>query len=314
MAPSKKALLANHARPDSLKISQKGWHWVVPAWIAGITGAATALAATIFGVWWYASRIEPYWVQWRQVPLPIRGLPTAFDGYRIVQLSDFHLGKGQRFTPKRLAEIIARVNRLRPDVVALTGDFVSHFDPVSEAGIAELAALQARDGVLCVPGNHDYWNGESHVEQAVDAAGGEWLINCAKLINRGGAQLVIAGVDDAWDGKPNLAQSLMGIDAQTPVILLAHEPNFADITIRDDRVAVQLSGHSHGGQVRLPGFGPVALPDQAWRYPMGLYHVPRSSAGAQPLLIYTNRGLGMSEMAYRLFCRPEVSIFTLRSV
>ena len=176
-----------------------------------------------------------------------------------------------------------------------------------------MAALRACERVLCVPGNHDYWNGEAQVERAVELTGAKWLINCAHVVYRGAARLVIAGVDDPWDGAPDLAQSLNGIDDQTPVILLAHAPNFADVAIEDDRVAVQLSGHSHGGQVRIPGIGPLALPDQAWRYPMGLYRVKRSSATHQPLLVYTNRGLGLADMPYRLFCRPEVTIFTLRS-
>ena len=312
MPTTERARQAARSLPRSFSISRRGWHVVAPTWIGVLGSAAGALIASGIGLWWYASRIEPYWVQWRSVTLPIVGLPAAFDGYRIVQLSDLHFGKGKRFGAAQLAGIARRVNRLRPDCIALTGDFVSHFDPVSEAGIQQIARLRAADGLFCVPGNHDYWNGEGVIERAVTQAGGQWLINRAHVIRRADAVLTLAGVDDCWEGRPDLAASLRDVAADACVILLAHEPNFADITQTDPRVVVQLSGHSHGGQVRVPGFGPVMLPDQAWRYPMGLYSVQRD-AGQRSLWVYTNRGLGMAEMGYRLFCRPEVTLFTLRT-
>ena len=96
------------------------------------------------------------------------------------------------------------------------------------------------------------------------------------------------------------------------MILLAHAPNVADAAIRYPSIGIQLSGHTHGGQVRIPGIGPVVLPDQSWRYPSGLYQVPRKGSD-RALWVYTNRGLGVSDLPIRFACRPEVGIITLRS-
>ncbi len=259
----------------------------------------------------YASQIEPRWIDWRHRRLQIEGLPRAFDRYRLIQLSDLHLAEGKLLTSARLQKLIEQVNRLRPDAVVITGDFVSRFDATSRTGIAELACLQARDGVFAVSGNHDYWTDIHGVIKAVEAAGVTFLTNAHHVIRRGGAALAIAGIDDVWEGKPDLDQALRGVTSETPVILLAHEPNYAEVAARDRRVKLQLSGHSHGGQVRMPGVGPLALPDLAWAYPMGLYRVHASEGAGHTLWVYTNRGVGLAEMPLRFHCRPEVTIFQL---
>lgn len=298
--------------PPSLQKTKRGWHWVASTWLRlGIAVGATALTGSL-GVWWYAAQVEPRWIDWRQRTIPMGCLPEAFNGYRLVQLSDLHMAEGKQLTPDHVTRIVARVNRLRPDAIAVTGDFVSQVDAVSRDGIARLSALRAPDGIFAVPGNHDYWHGLDAVYQAVQRAGLQWLINTHHLIQRNGATLAIAGVDDAWEGKPDLEGALRGIATDTPVILLAHAPNFADISVHDQRVALQLSGHSHGGQVRIPGFGPLALPDQAWRFPIGLYRIRSGTRNGRAMWVYTNRGLGLAEIKVRFYCRPEVTIFTLR--
>lgn len=299
--------------PASLQKTERGWHWVASTWLRfGLALGAAALTGGL-GFWGYASQIEPRWIDWRRRTIRIEGLAHTFDGYRLIQLSDLHLSEGKSLNPARLAKIVARVNRLRPDAIAITGDFVSHVDAVSREGIRQLAALRASDGIFVVPGNHDYWSGIPAVHDLVQQAGLRWLINAHHLIRRQRAELTIAGVDDAWEGAPDLEQALLGIPTDTPVILLAHTPNFADVSVHDRRVVLQLSGHSHGGQVRIPGFGPVVLPDQAWRFPVGLYRVSSPERNGRALWVYTNRGLGLAEIPIRFNCRPEVTIFTLRS-
>ncbi len=299
--------------PASLQKTERGWHWVASTWLRfGLAMGAAAFAGGL-GLWGYASRIEPRWIDWRRRTIRIDGLARAFDGYRIIQLSDLHLSEGKSLRPARVAQIVARVNRLRPDAIAITGDFVSHVDAVSREGIAQLAALRAPDGIFVVPGNHDYWSGIPAVRDMVGRAGLRWLVNTNYTIRRKRAELVIAGVDDAWEGTPDLEQALLGVPDSAPVILLAHTPNYADVSIHDRRIVLQLSGHSHGGQVRIPGFGPVVLPDQAWRFPVGLYQVKSAERNGRALWVYTNRGLGLAEIPIRFNCRPEVTIFTLRS-
>ncbi|MHB8625396.1 MAG: metallophosphoesterase [Aggregatilineales bacterium] len=299
--------------PPSLSVTARGWHWVPSTLLRfGLAVGATVVTSGL-GLWWYASRIEPRWIDWRRRTIPIDGLPPAFDGYRLIQLSDLHLAEGKHLTPAHVARIVVRVNRLRPDAIAITGDLVSRVDAVSREGIGRLAKLRAPDGVFAVPGNHDYWSGFPAVHEAVQRAGLHWLVNAHHLIRRNGAGLTIAGVDDAWEGAPDLAQALRGVPSNAPVILLAHTPNFADVSVYDSRIVLQLSGHSHGGQVRIPGFGPIVLPDQAWRFPVGLYRANSAEKNGRALWVYTNRGLGLAEVPMRFNCRPEVTIFTLRS-
>ncbi len=290
----------------ALRTTDRGWHWVSSSWarllaLMGIGGAAAA-GLTFF----YASQIEPRWLDFRTRRLRLRGLSPAFDGYRIVQISDLHLARGKLLTPDRLEAIVRQVNGLRPDLVLITGDFVSDLDETSRDGVTRLRLLDAPDGVLGILGNHDYWCDVAEVAVVVREAGVRLLLNEHTVIRRKGASLVVAGLDDIWEGEYDLDRSLAGIPPRAPVILMAHEPNYADFAAQDSRVALQLSGHSHGGQVRVPGIGPLALPDVAWRYPMGLYRVG-------DMLLYVNRGIGLAEIPFRLHCRPEITTFILNS-
>jgi len=217
---------------ESLRRGEPGWYFVPRTWLALGGLASAALTTGGFGLWIYARYIEPRWIDWHVVTLPVPGLPSAFDGYKIVHLSDLHLGAGAALTPARLKRILQRVNRYRPDLIAITGDFASHLDSIAQTGIAQLATLRAPDGIFCVPGNHDSWSGIDSVMEAVAAAGCRWLINAHHLIQRKGAQLAIAGIDDPWDGQPDLARALYGIPPDSQVILLAHAPNVADAAIR----------------------------------------------------------------------------------
>ncbi|MCC7450255.1 MAG: metallophosphoesterase [Anaerolineae bacterium] len=290
-----------------LRTSAKGWHWVGSTWakLAALVGIGGAAAAGL--TFFYASQIEPRWMAFPTHRIKLRGLSPVFDGYRIAQISDLHLCEGRILNPDRLRRIVRQVNDKRPDLILITGDFVSALDSTSRAGIAHLIRLQARDGVFAIPGNHDYWCGITDVIEAVKHTGIRFLCNDHMVVRRRGDALVIAGVDDIWEGKPNLDTALRGAPANAPVILMAHEPNYAPVAAQDGRIAFQLSGHSHGGQVRIPGLGPLALPDQAWRYPMGFYQVG-------DMQLYVSRGVGMAEIPFRLNCRPEVTLFSLTAL
>lgn len=286
---------------------QKGRGW---SWQPGTFFKAFGLAgAGIAGAYWYAKNIEPHWLQWKTIRLRLPGLDPAFHNYRLVQLSDLHMHNGGVIDPARLAGIVRRVNRWKPDVIALTGDFVTKIDETSQKGIQTLSGLRAKDGVYGIMGNHDYWTDAAQVTRLVEATGVRMLCNDNVILRRRNAQLGLAAVDNVWEGTPNLDHALYGIAPDTPTILLAHEPNYADV-VHDPRVKLQLSGHSHGGQVRIPFLGPLALPDLSHRFVQGLFHIPREYG---ELLLYVNRGIGLAEVGLRMFCRPEVTLFILES-
>ena len=172
---------------------------------------------------------------------------------------------------------------------------------------AQLRHLHARDGVFAVLGNHDWWEDAGDVAHAVRAAGITLLRNEHVTLRRNGATLYLAGVDDVQMRKADLKRALAGVPREAAVILLAHEPYFADTASRDGRVGLQLSGHSHGGQIVLPRVDGAVLRFLGHhRYPRGLYRVREMS-------VYTNRGLGVVGLPLRVNCPPEVALITLQS-
>ncbi len=289
-----------------LETTERGWQWVAWTWLKMAAFAGLGAAGTFF----YARQIEPRWLDWHTQRLTLPSLPRAFNGYRLIQLSDLHLTAGKYPSRAQLRRIIQRVNQLHPAMVVITGDFVSDLDEAGQRSIAELAALKARDGVFGITGNHDYWSGVKGVTAAAESAGVRMLNNAHQVIRRGGESLAIIGVEDVWEGDPDLDKALRGIAPNTPVILLAHEPNFADVAAAYPQIMLQLSGHTHGGQIRFPFAGPLVLPDLSSRYPMGLYKVQK---GSHTLMVYTNRGVGLAQVPLRFNCRPEITIFDLQS-
>jgi predicted MPP superfamily phosphohydrolase len=189
--------------------------------------------------------------------------------------------------------------------VAITGDFVTRRPEASATDLAQaLAGLRARDGVVAVLGNHDYWGNPGIVREALRAAGVRELPNTVYTLERAGATLHIAGVDDVLARRARLDDVLAQLPREGAAILLAHEPDFADRAAATGRFDLQLSGHTHGGQVALPLLGPPLLPPLGRRYPSGRYQVGG-------MVQYTNRGIGMVRPFVRFNCRPELTIHTL---
>jgi predicted MPP superfamily phosphohydrolase len=248
-----------------------------------------------------------------EVALP--RLAESWDGFRIAQLSDLHYDDYFSVVPLRKAVDI--VNRLEPNLVVLTGDFVT--SPLQQSGRARameaaapiepcaqwLSRLHAPSGVLAVLGNHDVDTDAAHIIEVLQSHSILVLRNRSLTIEREGKRLWFAGVDDVLAGKPDIKLALSGIPASEPVVLLAHEPDFADFAARYP-VDLQLSGHSHGGQIRLPLIGAPYLPKLGRRYPWGLRRI-------DSLMLYTNVGVGTIRVPMRLNCPPEVTLFTLRA-
>jgi predicted MPP superfamily phosphohydrolase len=264
--------------------------------------SAAALGAGALGA--YALLVEPRWLEVTRPRIHVRGLHPALEGLRIALLTDMHAGEG---TPLSLIRRACRVAMAeRPHLVALTGDFAAdragHFGPVLEA----LDTLEAPLGVYAVPGNHDHivgidvWHRQVRAHPRI-----EDLTNRAVVREVGGARFCVAGVDDYSMGSPRM-DVLPPPEERDFTLLLAHDPDQAERARRVcDQVDLVVSGHTHGGQVRLPWVG--ALRNPAKRddlYEDGLRRRPWTQ-------VYTSRGVGTVHLPVRFLCRPEVAVLEL---
>lgn len=265
--------------------------------------AASALAG--LGGLLYAREVEPRWVEVVRRGLTLPRLAPAFDGYRVVQLGDIHLDDWAK--PARLARIAERVNAERPDLIVVTGDFASYSAGRLDAEtlVGALRRLSAPDGVLAILGNHDYLTDVKLIRHCIKEAGLTELLNGVKTLRRGEAELHVAGMDDVMEGRGRLDLVLEKLPGDGAAVLLAHEPDFADVASATGRFDLQLSGHSHGGQVRFPVLRRAILPPFSQRYVRGLHEVGGT-------LLYVNRGLGTVHARLRFGCRPEITALTLR--
>ncbi len=254
----------------------------------------------------YATGIEPHWIQVNPVDVTLPRLAPEFDGYRIVQIGDLHLDEWP--DPAWLTRIVKLVNRERPDLVAIMGDFATHSASRLDAErlVGALGSLQAPDGLVTVLGNHDYISGEALIRSYLRQSGVTELSNAIHTVRRNGAELHVAGVDDLMAGRSRLDLVLGNLPERGAAILLAHEPDFADVSAATGRFDLQLSGHSHGGQVGIPLLRRPILPPYAQRYVSGMHRVGR-------MILYVNRGLGSVHLRLRFLCRPEITVLTLRS-
>ncbi|MBW3623685.1 MAG: metallophosphoesterase [Armatimonadetes bacterium] len=262
---------------------------------------AAALGATAFAYGYCESRQ----VEVVELELELPRLAPAFDGYRLVQISDSHVGPW--LSCETLRGICERVSALKPDLIAFTGDVVTATcRRISDELTAVLHTLRAWDGVVAILGNHDYDAGAERVRGVLRDAGIRVLYNAVHTLRRGEDSLHLAGVDDVIEGQPRLDLVLEQLPEDGAAILLAHEPGYADRAAETGRFDLQLSGHSHGGQVRLPGIGTLYLPLQVKDYVMGQYR-------AGQMILYVNRGLGTVHLPVRFLCPPEITVLTLRS-
>ncbi len=261
---------------------------------AFVRGGAASVALAGGGLA-YGGGVELHWVDECRVSLDL-GLGRPL---RMVAVSDLHFDPV--YEVEYLAGVMRRIKALRPDVFVITGDLFSH--DASRAGdLAEiLAAVQARLGTFVALGNHDFWSGEKQICKALRAKGIHVLRNESVALP-GYEGCYLTGLESYWAGEPDA-----GIMEETPEdsrhILLVHEPDPFD-EIDDPRVRLQISGHTHGGQVRLPLVGALRLPSWGKNYDEGLFQ-------RDERYLYVNRGLGSLNPHVRVLCRPEVTVFDL---
>ncbi|HEX8252920.1 MAG TPA: metallophosphoesterase [Thermoanaerobaculia bacterium] len=229
-------------------------------------------------------------------------LPQSFDGYRIAFLTDTHVAAFVRRAFYK--EIVARTMKFDPDLILFGGDFVhweKHITLMSDVLMTDLAA---RDGVYAVLGNHDYWANGDGVIAALTTRGVRFIINRSISIRRGDDAIALGGVDEIYRGRPDADAAFGRIDPHVPLIGLSHHPDIID-SLEHHRIDLLLCGHTHGGQIRFPFFGPVVVPSKhEGRYASGFHRVGN-------VLMYVSRGLGAIP-PLRILCKPEIATFTLR--
>jgi uncharacterized protein len=275
---------------------------------AGLGGAA--------GMVLYSGEIERHWIEVVERDLSLRGLAGAFEGMRVVQISDIHMDD---FTePIFLRHVIDRINQLKPDAVLLTGDFVTtgHWaNKFAHRAVWECANILSK--LECRPlyaalGNHDIGVGAGQVTAALAANGVTVLRNAYLPIERAGARIWLAGLDDPLIGHPNLEAAIPASIRNVPnepIVLMCHGPDYADRLLTHpagQAVDLMLSGHTHGGQIRLPLLGALVLPPMGRKFVEGWFQLGR-------MQLYVNRGIGTIGVPLRFDCPPEITLFTLHA-
>ncbi|MEJ2031970.1 MAG: metallophosphoesterase [Deltaproteobacteria bacterium] len=246
-----------------------------------------------------------------EAEVSVRGLARELDGFTIGILSDFHAGAYLR--PAQIERAVAAVNAYRPDVIALLGDYVdgkteSHNLADLEGSrflFAAFEELQATHGCYAVLGNHDHWAGAAWVRQQLESAGITVLANEHILLDNG---LAIAGVDDYWVGSARVQKALSDVPSRAPVVLLSHNPDINRKIPTGSGVKAVLSGHTHGGQVRMP------FSDKAFWVPCAKKYRNQSGLIRETASRWTfiTKGIGTYLAPVRWNCPPDVGILTLR--
>jgi len=258
----------------------------------------------------YAGEIERHWIDVRRVDIQIKNLPEAFHNLRIAHLADFHYGEYSE--PTFIRSVVRQTNALKPDLIALTGDFISSGPMVRRISVdfsyhcADLLGRLESPLKFAVMGNHDTLVGRQDVTEALKSRGIPVLHNGSIPIERDGARCWLAGVADVLcGGEADLDAALPKSRAKDtePLILMAHEPDYADRVIGSG-VDLMLSGHTHGGQVRIPFMPPINLPPLGRKYVEGLFSIG-------DLQLFVTRGVGTVGVPFRFRCPPEITLITL---
>lgn len=275
-----------------------------PEAAAGKIAGSAAVAAYAFGcvvaIWSVFGR--RHFVRTPTIEVRIEGLPPELDGYRIAHLTDLHIGS---YDPlKRGLRWAELANSLSPDLIAVTGDLVTSGVEFYSDAAAVLGALRARDGVFVCLGNHDQWDDRA-LSRRIEERGPVVLRNEARVVRRGDAALTVAGLDDWYTRKDNLDEALRQRIRGAPTILLAHYPSFFE-RAASQGVDLVLSGHTHGGQVGLPGAASrINLARLTGQRSRGLVQRGRSH-------LFVSAGLGTTGPPMRLGVPPEIALLVLR--
>lgn len=266
--------------------------WTRRRFLGGLTGTAAAVTAL-------DPVVEPYLVDTTHHEVPLTRLPRELDGLRIAFLTDMH--RGELTSDATIARAVRRALAFAPDLVVLGGDYTRWKPADAEVCAGLLASLQPRLGLVGCLGNHDYVDPDRVTERFERITGARMLRNGSVLAAPG---LRIAGIEDTWRGIPHPTKALKNHRPDEALIFLTHNP--VGVKMVEERPALVLAGHTHGGQIRVPGMKP--------HYPPGMDGFGQiegwGTYGAARL--YISRGVGQTAFALRWNCPPEVTCFTLR--
>jgi hypothetical protein len=259
-------------------------------------GGATALIGS------YPVFIERNIVQVNRYKIPIANLPPSFHGFTIAQLTDLHLGF--LVSESFVQGIVHRTNSLRTDLIVCTGDYVHERNAIRQIDRVWpiLSKLEAKHGVYSVLGNHDHWADTGRSLYWLARTGQDLRHQC-KTINRGGDRIYIGGTGDLWEDQLKIDKTFNGCGKNECKILLAHNPDSVD-TAFNTPLSLVISGHTHGGQVVVPFYGPPVLPVNNKAYSSGLITTPRTQ-------LYISRGIGWAIYPIRFNCYPEIAVLEL---
>ncbi len=245
----------------------------------------------------YGSGVEKQWLEITRVDVPLPQRHSALDGMRIAVIGDFHHDDfGDSHLIRRA---VAAVNEAAADLVFLVGDYVSEDPSAIRPLCEELKSLRPRLGSFGVWGNHDRPHVTRNLIQSLESAGVRMLNDSVHDF----PDFCIVGMDSYRGGNPKLAEVIASFPDGKPVLLAWHEPDTFDLH-NDPRIALQMSGHSHGGQICAPVIGPIVLPKFGRKYPYGLYRREDTS-------LFVTRGIGTLTIPARFLCPPEVVILNL---
>lgn len=265
-----------------------------------------SLVVVILGLGLYAVIIEPQMIRVTRQDVCIRNLPEEFDGFTIMQASDLHVAIWVK--PAHIKSMVKKMMDLHPDMIVLTGDYVSMSAKYAQPTADALAGLSAPHGVYAVLGNHDYWTDSERVTSALRDTGIDVMFNENRIIRRNGAYIRLLGFDDEWEGDTNYAKAFDGITNGDICIGIAHNPDTV-LYIKGTSVSLLMTGHTHGGLVNLPFKGPLfSVTRLGPKYSSGMFDFGDTK-------LYVSRGVGLGTMSHiRFRCSPEITLFTLRRV
>ncbi len=268
-----------------------------------LTGLAAGPLLAVSATSAYARLIEPYNYEISHTDIFIRDLPERFEGFRITQITDVHHSRILNLT--EVHSMVQRAQQTQPDLIALTGDYTTSYRRYIEPCAEALGRLHAPEGVWAVLGNHDHYTDRELTTRALRRAQIEVMNNANTMIRRGPDVLQLVGIDDwSWAGT-DWQRAMSGIESSRPSVLLSHQPMVLDME-QTRKVSLILSGHTHGGQIQLPGLGaPARWFMKDMKYNEGLFRRGETQ-------LYVSRGTGVIGLPLRFGSRPEIAVLHLR--
>lgn len=263
-----------------------------------------ALAVGAMGVIGDGVFFEPRRIVVAKKTVSINSLPDIFDGFKICQITDVHHGPfvGLKF----IERVVETANSLRPDLIVLTGDYIDRSNKYAVPAVNCLIKLKSPHGVLAVLGNHDHWESAELIRDVFSKYNIPVITNSHRFIEIKNKAICVAGVGDLLEDKPDLKSAINGVPPDIARILLSHNPDYAEVMPKDERVDLVLAGHTHGGQIRMPllSIAPVTMSNYGQKYAGGLVKLANTQ-------VYVSRGIGVVGFPVRFNCPPEITLISL---